>query len=323
MLRSANGRGRTMVSDEKLHLPLEEVNRFAKRDPQKFIAYSESRYRRQIDEVADQFASSFPQHRIILLSGPSSSGKTTTSHNLDTALEARGISTFPLSLDDFFFDRDQAPLLPDGTPDLESPELVDTALLDQTLSDLFKNGSADFPIFDFKTGKRSAETRHFEYDDHTAIIIEGLHALNPLISEKPALKEAMRLYISIKTEYYEGEERILSTRQLRFIRRIIRDNNFRGCPPKGTIAMWKNVVRGEEEHIRPFRTLADVWIDSVHLYEPMLYRPIAEKLLTPCLNDPDSEKEARVLLSALEKFTPLSGVRLPPDSLLREFLENL
>ncbi len=312
-----------MVSDKKLHLSLADVNGFAQRDPQKFVAYSEARYRRQIEEVAEQFASDFPRRKIILLSGPSSSGKTTTSHNLDAALEKRGISTFPLSLDDFFFNRDTAPLLPDGTPDLESPELVDTALLERCLSDLFRDGAADFPVFDFKVGKRSAETRHFEYDDHTAIIIEGLHALNPVIAGRPALQNALRLYISIKSEYYDGETRILSTRELRFIRRIIRDNNFRGCPPEETIAMWKNVVRGEEEHIRPFRTGADVWIDSIHLFEPMLYRPIAEKLLTPCLSRKETEADAARLLGALSHFVPLSDVKLPPDSLMREFLETL
>lgn len=311
-----------MVDTYKTHLDIAQMNDQAAENPQGLIDQSEKRYRDQIAEIADQFCAGFPERRLILLSGPTSAGKTTTSHNLDTELEKRGISTFPLSLDDFFFDRDQAPLLPDGKPDLETPLLIDIETLEKSLSELFQKGSYDFPIFDFKLGRRSDKTFHYEYDDHTAIIIEGLHALNPMICERPFFKNALKLYISIKSEYYLDGERVLNTRDLRFIRRIIRDNSFRGCPPADTMAMWENVVRGEDQHIRPYRSNADYWIDSLHLYEPLLYKPIAEELLTPCLGHPAYGAQAEKLLQMLAPFVPLPPVSIPKDSLMREFLEN-
>lgn len=311
-----------MVDTYKTHLDIAQINRKAVEDPQGLIEESEKRYRDQIAQIADQFCAGFPQRRLILLSGPTSAGKTTTSHNLDTELEKRGISTFPLSLDDFFFDRDQAPLLPDGKPDLETPRLIDIEMLEKSLSELFRLGSYDFPVFDFKLGRRSDKTFHYEYDAHTAIIIEGLHALNPVICGRPFFRNALKLYISIKSEYYLDGERVLNTRDLRFIRRIIRDNSFRGCPPAGTMAMWENVVQGEDKHIRPFRENADYWIDSLHLYEPLLYKPIAEELLVPCLSHPVYGAQAGQLLQMLDPFIPLPPVSIPKDSLMREFLEE-
>ena len=312
-----------MVSDVKKKLDAGLISSMAERSPRELIRLSEKRYRDQIAEVADRFAAQFPRQKIILLSGPTSSGKTTTSHNLDTELEKRGIHTFPLSLDDFFFDRDRAPLMENGKPDLETPELIDTGTLESCLEVLFREGKADFPIFDFKLGKRSDRVWTHEYDENTAIIIEGLHALNPLIAGRPIFSDALRLYISIKTEYYTGCQRLISSREMRLIRRIIRDNSFRGCAPEATIAMWDNVVRGEEKHIRPFRTGADVWIDSLHLYEPALYRPIAEKLLLPCLASGECAEEAKSLLEKLAHFAPMRPEGIPSDSLMREFLEGI
>jgi len=311
-----------MVDSYKNHLDITELNRMAMEDPQGLIDLAEKRYRDQMAEIADRFAGEFPENRLILLSGPSSAGKTTTSHNLDNELEKRGISTFALSLDDFFIDRDLAPRLPDGTLDLETPALIDIELLESCLTHLFAEGSCDFPIFDFKTGKRSEKTFHYEYDDHTAIIIEGLHALNPVISDRPFFKKALRLYISIKSEFYLDEKRIFSTRELRLLRRTIRDDIFRGSPPPKTIAMWKNIVRGEDLHIRPFREAADYWIDSVHLYEPLLYKPIAEKLLTPYLDHPDCGETVKQMLLRFEPFETLPPVSIPKDSLMREFLDK-
>ena len=147
----------------KPHVDAYAVNNLARTDPQRLIDLSEARYRSQISELAEDFAAHFPQSRIILLSGPTSAGKTTTSHNLDAELEKRGIATFALSLDDFFFDRDKAPLLPDGTRDFETPSLIDIETLEGCLSELLREGHADFPIYDFKLGRRSDQTFHYEY----------------------------------------------------------------------------------------------------------------------------------------------------------------
>ncbi|MDD6033348.1 MAG: hypothetical protein PUC47_07705 [Oscillospiraceae bacterium] len=324
-----------MVTDNKLHAELSTVSLMAQQNPRELIRLSEERYRSQVRQAADWFCSRRDHNRVILLAGPSSSGKTTTSLNLQAELGRRGVRTLSVSLDDFFIDRDRVPVGPDGKQDLESPDTVDARELERCLEELAGQGRCAFPIYDFTKGRRSTEVRELEFDDHTAVIIEGLHALNPSLCTGPLLNRSMKVYISIKTEYYEGGRRILSTRELRLIRRIIRDNNYRACPPEQTLSMWGSVVAGEEKYIRPYRTGADLWIDSLHLYEPMLYRPLAEELLRPLENGPHGETVRRLLegLGRMPSLPPVklprqpendmpppSAVWLPEDTLLREFL---
>lgn len=309
-----------MVTDVKLKIDLEQINRLAAEDPGELIRLSEERYRSQIRQVADSFCGHIGQNRLILLAGPSSSGKTTTSLNLQAELGRRGIRTLSVSLDDFFLDRSLAPVLPDGTQDLETPDLVDVKELEDCLAQLVQQGRHDFPLYDFTVGRRSSKTKELTFDEHTAVIIEGLHALNPVICGRPYFQNAMKLYISIKTEYYLDEQRILSTRETRLLRRIIRDNNFRACPPLQTLEMWKNVVAGEEQHIRPFRTAADYWIDSLHLYEPLVYHPMIESLLRPLSAHPVFGGLVRSLLTGIGNAGSLAPAGIPSDSLLREFI---
>ena len=289
--------------------------------PQPFLERSEQFYRQQAAYVADLFCKGFPENKVILLAGPTSSGKTTTSLNLQKELHKRGISTLQVSLDDFFKDNEEAPLLEDGTPDFETAEMLDIAFMEECFAELFAKGSCDFPIFDFVHGKRSENRRPCILDDHTAVIIEGLHALNPVIKERSFCKNALKVYISIKTEFFDGNERLLSTRELRLIRRIIRDANYRGCLPPQTMAMWKNVVRGEDQYIRPFRLEADFWLDSVHLYEPFLYRqPFWELTRDAVWQSEEHKLLAEKLNKSLQKFPVMPMNLVPKDSLLREFL---
>lgn len=309
-----------MVTDTKLKVDLREINRMAGEDPGELIRLSEERYRSQIRQVADRFCQNLAQNRQILLAGPSSSGKTTTSLNLQAELGRRGIRTLSVSLDDFFLDRSLAPVLPDGTQDLETPDLVDVNELESCLSILAQKGRHAFPLYDFSVGRRSERTKELTFDGHTAVIIEGLHALNPVICQRPYFQRAMKLYISIKTEYYLDGRRILSTRELRLLRRIIRDNNFRACPPPQTLEMWNNVVAGEEQYIRPFRTGADYWIDSLHLYEPLVYHPMLRVLLEPLRGGGPFGELAERLLSELAAVGEMPASGIPADSLLREFI---
>ncbi len=310
-----------MVSDTKRRVQLNRILADIAVCQEDFVNNAEEYYREQAEQVAAMFCAGFPENRVILLAGPSSSGKTTTSYNLQAALNRHGIDTIQISLDDFFKSREEAPLLDDGTPDLETVDLVDTELLETCLADLFAFGSRDFPIYDFAHGGRSSEVRPIQLGDHTALIIEGLHALNPVICAENFCKHALKVYISIKTEFYDGDQRLLSTRELRLIRRIIRDANFRGCPPPETMEMWKNVVRGEDHYIRPFRKDADFWLDSVHLYEPCIYRPLFEELIqNVCWQQPDHRETAEKLAKSLAKFPAFSTKCVPKDSLLREFI---
>lgn len=310
-----------MVTDRKERLDLSVLNENVRRDPEKAVAYWEKHYRDQVEAVAEDFVSHMGESRVLLLAGPSSSGKTTTSLNLMEALHRRGIRTIPVSLDDFFLGPGAAPLLEDGTRDLESVELLDAELLDRCFRELFETGRCDFPIFDFENGSRSEKVNHFAVDDRTAVVVEGLHALNPFIAGREFCKKALKVYISIKTEYYLDDERILSTRQLRLIRRIIRDSNYRACPPEVTLSMWKNVVRGEDHYIRPFRLSADYWVDSFHGYEAMVYRPLLLSLLDrPEVRMCPQRETAATLRDAVRCFEELPLLFVPEDSLLREFL---
>ncbi len=310
-----------MVTDRKERFDVTVLNESAKRNPSQVIARSEEFYRNQVEQVADDFLGRIAENRIILLAGPSSSGKTTTSLNLLEALHRRGIRTVSVSLDDFLLGRDAAPLLEDGTPDLETVELLDAEHLDRCFRELFDKGSCDFPVFDFAAGHRSSRVNHFEADNRTAVVVEGLHALNPFISDREFCKKALKVYISIKTEYYVDDERILSTRELRLIRRIIRDYNYRGCMPEETLSMWKNVVRGEDHYIRPFRLGADYWVDSFHGYEAMVYKPILLNLLSrPEVQNGPYEDVAARLCNAVRCFDSVPLELVPKDSLLREFL---
>ena len=310
-----------MVTDRKERFDVTVLNESAHRNPGSVVERSERFYQQQVETIADDFLSRMGQSRVLLLAGPSSSGKTTTSHNLQEALHRRGLRTVSVSLDDFFLGRDAAPVLEDGSLDLESVSLLDAACMDRCFGELFEKGESDFPIFDFSRGRRSEKVHHFTADDRTAVVVEGLHALNPFIAERNFCRGALKVYISIKTEYYVDDERILSTRELRLIRRIIRDYNFRSCGPAETLSMWKNVVRGETEYIRPFRLGADYWVDSFHGYEAMVYRPILLGLLDkPELLEGPYGGIVSKLCAAIRYFDGMALDLVPKDSLLREFL---
>ncbi|MGI5893436.1 MAG: uridine kinase family protein [Candidatus Merdivicinus sp.] len=309
-----------MVSDRKKQIEFSELIAEAA-DPAGLAARSETYYREQAKQVADLFCEKFPQNQVILLAGPSSSGKTTTSLNLQHELQKRGIFSLSISLDDFFKEREAAPLLEDGSPDLETVELVDLEFLDACFEKLFSYGSCDFPIFDFAHGRRSENVKPCQLDEHTAVIIEGLHALNPLVCSRKFCKNALKIYISIKTEFFDGSQRLFSTRELRLVRRIIRDYNFRSTSPADTMAMWKNVVRGEDHYIRPFRLDADYWLDSVHYYEPFVYRDIFLNLTQDALwKDTANREIMEKMRENMRKFPAISTKYVPKDSLLREFI---
>ncbi len=310
-----------MVSEEKLRIDLPRINGEAKEDIAALVRRSEEYYFAQIQKVASDFEAQFPENPLILLAGPSSSGKTTTSYRLQDALHRDGIKTLTVSLDDFYKNREMAKRMPDGSYDLDDPEMVNIGEMEQCLKKLEQLGAWDFPIYDFGTGRRKeGEARHLVFDDHTAIIIEGLHALNPIVCDRPFFQKAMKIYISIKSEYYIGEKKILNTRQLRLIRRLIRDANYRNSNLQQTLAIWNNVVSGEERFIRPFRTRADHWIDSIHFYEPLVYGPVLNALFEKELPRGDAGQMVEFLLEKLSYFTDIDQKVVPKDSLLQEFL---
>ncbi|MDR3314494.1 MAG: hypothetical protein LBS96_08600 [Oscillospiraceae bacterium] len=300
-----------------IHNELEYINEWAQKDPLALVEKSEARYRSIIESIAAR-AAQVQGHKLILLAGPSASGKTTTAHKIAQALGAAGVNTHRISLDDFYLPSAEIPLLPDGSRDLESIEALDLPLLRSTLQELMGSGSGVLPAFDFTTGQR-CEGKRIALEPEDMIVLEGLHALNPLLTQtlggiRP--EQMTKVYISVASRIYAAQNEILlNKRSLRLVRRILRDAQFRKSKAEETLAMWPAVTRGEEQWLTPCKPFADVLINSIHIYEPCVFR---DRLL-PLLAAIPSPGAAR-LARSLEAFVPLPASLAPPDSLLREFL---
>ena len=300
---------------------LEYINEQAREDPRGLIEKSEARYRNIVATIAKN-ALAAHGHKLLLLAGPSASGKTTTARKIAEALAAGGVRAHRISLDDFYHEAGNIPLLPDGTPDIESVDALDLPLLHQTLRSLLETGRGSVPHFQFKTGRRTRfEEFSLEADD--SIILEGLHALHPKIAQSLGNEQIVRLYISVSSRIYDkGHNIVLHKRGLRLVRRILRDSQFRGTAAADTIAMWPSVAAGEEQYLTPCKPFADVLINSIHLYEPCVFRSLVLPLLEAVPVDSPVSKDARRLAKSLRQFGEIPPEFTPKDSLLREFLGN-
>ena len=221
---------------------LEYINETASAAPGYLVEKCEARYRNIIDEIACRVCED-KGREIVMLAGPSSSGKTTTANKLAQAFREHGVQTYVLSLDDFYINREDIPLLPDGTRDYETVYALDLDCFEKTVNALLKGETVKSPIFDFTTGKRS-DTRFNEITlgETDAVIIEGLHALNPVITDKIDGK-LMKIYISVSSRIYDRKGKIiLNKRNLRFVRRLVRDYKFRDSTVDNTYKLWKNVT---------------------------------------------------------------------------------
>ncbi len=304
----------------KGRISLERNNRLAEEEPQRFVEESERAYQSQLETIASHIRENREQCRIVLLAGPSASGKTTTASKLRKQLEKLGIQSVYVSLDNFFLNRDEVPLLPDGMKDLESIRALDLDCLNRFFSDLLQTNRASIPIFDFNTGCRSEKTVALEIDRNSVVIIEGIHALNPVITEGHYNGSFCKLYISPKSEYESEGKIVLNSRNTRLIRRMVRDFQFRGASPEHTMQMWKHVVEGEDLYIRPFRTTADFWIDSFHAYEPMIFHHFLLPILDGTGADSPYHAKFVQLREILDLFYDMEKSAVPADSLLREFI---
>jgi uridine kinase len=304
-----------------IHNELEYINAAAREDPRRLIAQSEARYQGIIDEIARR-ALGIPGPKLILLAGPSASGKTTTAQKLAQAMGAAGMQAHRISLDDFYLEAGNLPLLPDGKPDIESVHALDLPLLRDTLHALMEDGRGEIPHFRFKEGKRTRwDSLLLGKDD--LIVLEGLHALHPEIAESAAVsaRKCTKVYVSVSSRIYdENAEIVLNKRGLRLVRRILRDSQFRGAQAAETIQMWPAVTRGEEQYLAPCKQYADVCVNSIHIYEPCVFAARVLPLLGAIPPDSPAAGTAYRLSKALRRFAPLGEELVPEDSLLREFL---
>ena len=296
----------------------DEIN-FLARNPQNFVCNSAREYREKVNEVAAEINGN-RNSKIIMLAGPSSSGKTTTAKLISQAVGKLGGKAYTVSLDDFYLPRSvQYPLDENGEPDFECVEALDLELLHRSLDELAVTGKASLPVFDFKTGERYDNAKNIELRENDAVIVEGLHALNPAVTENLDESKLFKIYISVSSRVYDGDGNVLlSKREIRLIRRTVRDYFFRSMPVERTLEIWKSVMRGEDKYLFPFKNLADIKLDSFHPCEPCIFSKKAVDLLRGVSEDEFKEK-ADSLIKKLSLFENIDYSFLPEDSLLREF----
>lgn len=285
--------------------------------PLELVEFSENKYHNRVRKVVEVINDN--DCKVVFLAGPSASGKTTTAIKLAEYLKESGKNSITISLDDYLKDVVDLPICDDGEVDYESINTLDIECFTKSISDLVNTKKAEIPLFDFVAHKRNGYNQ-VTIDDDTVIIVEGLHALNPQITDCHFSDNTLKLYISVKTEYSSDGEVVLNSRNMRLIRRLIRDYHTRGANAERTLNMWKKVLEGENLYIKPFRKTCDYWLDSGHLYEPLIYN----HYLTPVLEEVEKDSvyydTAKKLLDILSHFSEMDKSVIPSDSLLREFI---
>lgn len=299
---------------------LEQINDAALARPQQMIDEVEDAYREHLMNIARNIVTHYADARICMLAGPSSSGKTTTAHLLRDYLLALGVKAQIISLDDFYLGEENTPTLPGGDKDYETVHALDIALVQSCLDDLIQKGMCSLPAYDFATGKRRLNARTLDVRDHGFVIIEGIHALNPVFIRALPEGSAIRLYVSVKQQIKDVNGEVMSPMDVRLVRRIARDVQFRNTPAERTLDMWENVVDGENRYIRPYRLSADYTVNSIHIYEPCVLRGRVIPLLREITEDSPFYRKARELDARLMRFEPVDPDLVPDNSMLREFL---
>ena len=303
---------------------IETINRLTRETPAALVADAEQRFGLLLDDAVQRLRAD-AQKRIILLAGPSASGKTTSAALLTKRLAALGSRAVTVSLDDFYKERQDAPSGADGMPDYESVHALDLDEMHRCFFELVETGRSALPLFDFASGGlRAAQRRELALGAGDVIIVEGLHALNPLIAEALPAPSLFKIYISVSTRLHNHlGATVFSKTQLRFLRRMVRDYQFRASSVENTYQLWQNVLRGEEEYLFPFRHTADVRINSMHAYEAGVLRGMAQPLLRQVTADSRYAADAAQLCAKLDAVAPLEAALVPEGSLLREFIGGL
>jgi len=283
------------------------------------ILVAEALHEQNIAEIAHQIAHRRPQTRIILIAGPSSSGKTTFSRRLAVQLLALGMSPFALELDNYFVDREKTPRGEDGQFDFEALEALNLDMLADHLQRLIAGEVVRLPRYNFKAGKQEqGETVLLRPDQ--LIILEGIHGLDPRLVPEAVAARAFRIYASALTQLNLDRHNRVSTTDTRLIRRIVRDSRERGYTAVQTISQWESVRSGEKKYIFPFQENADVMFNSALVYELSALQRLAEPILRQVPHGVPEFIEAKRLLAMLEWFLPVEADLVPDNSILREFI---
>ena len=283
------------------------------------INVNEALQEKKIARIADQIAARHDV-KLVLLAGPSSSGKTTTCKRLSIQLLTCGLKPLQISLDDYFIDRDKTPLDANGEYDYESIHALNIALINEQFNALFKGEEIELPRYNFQTGKSEKSGKRLKLGPNDIVVVEGIHALNPELTAQIPEQQKFRVYVSALTTILLDEHNYIPTTDNRLLRRIIRDYKYRGVSAQESIHRWPSVRAGEERWIFPYQENADAMFNSAMLYELAVIKQQAEPLLEQVPENCEEYAEAHRLLKFLRYFHAISYRQLAPTSLLREFL---
>lgn len=297
-----------------------EFNEAVKNDhANDIVNVSEALQEKQISRIADEIKER-PGIKLVLLAGPSSSGKTTTCKRLSIQLLANGIRPLQISLDDYFVNRELTPKDERGEYDYESLYALDISLINEQFNALFRGEEVVLPKYNFLTGKSEKSDKRLKMDDHNVLVVEGIHALTPELTAQIPEEQKYRVYVSALTTILLDDHNYIPTTDNRLLRRIVRDNKYRGVTAQETIHRWASVRAGEEKWIFPYQENADAMFNSAMLYELSVLKQQAGPLLEQVPENCEEFGEAHRLLKFLRYFRDIPYRQLPPTSLLREFL---
>ncbi|PYG88792.1 uridine kinase [Ruminiclostridium sufflavum DSM 19573] len=284
------------------------------------IRVSEAIHEKKIAEIADKITNHEEEKRIVLISGPSSSGKTTFANRLGIQLRVNGFVPQTISLDNYFVNRDKTPVDEDGEYDYEALEAIDVDLFNKHLSDLLNGFEVEVPVYNFETGSREAFGQRMKMNKNTVLVIEGIHGLNDKLTASISPEDKYKIYVSALTSMNIDDHNRIPSTDTRILRRIVRDSQFRGCSAINTINRWPSVRRGEEKNIFPFQENADVMFNSSLVYELCLLKTYAEPLLMQLGMENERYSEVKRLIEFLSYFLPIDEKDIPNNSIVKEFI---
>lgn len=298
-----------------------DVNRAVDSDDYKnLIIMAETMQQRAMQRIADNIYSDFPKVRVVLIAGPSSSGKTSFCNRMAIEFRSLGLKPIVLSLDNYFVDRDKTPLGEDGKPDFECINAIDLPYFNCQLLQMINGEHVEMPVYDFSSGKRAERTIPVDLSDRNILLIEGIHGINPQLTTAIPEENKRKIYISCLTQINIDNLTPVSSADNRELRRLIRDVQFRGAPAESTLLGWQRVRAGEEKYIFPYQESADYYFNTSLIYEFNVLRPALEEHLAAVPEDSPAHAEAARLLCLIRQFKPTPPNLVPAYSLLQEFL---
>lgn len=300
-----------------------DLNNYIHRDDfNSLVIMAENKQTRNLQDIADDIRAAFPRVRLVLIAGPSSSGKTSFCNRLAIELRSLGLKPITLSMDNYFRNNADLPPADDGLPDFEAVSAIDIPLFNQQLKQMLANQPVNMPVFDFLTGSRSQRTIPVQLTDDHILLVEGIHGLNDTLTDEIPAANKLKIYISCMTALNMDDLTPISTSDNREIRRLVRDVKFRGISAEKTLLTWQKVRRGEEKNIFPYQDAADFYFNTSLAYEFSLLAPLIKPKLTEISEHSPAYPEAQRLLSLVNCFAAGNATAVPAYSLLQEFLGN-